>query len=47
MKTQKKMAICLLVLAIASACVEGDGTVAVLLAPLAIWLLTTKKKVVQ
>jgi len=47
MKSQKKMAILFLVLGIASALVEGDGTAAVLIVPLALWLFATKKKVVQ
>lgn len=47
MKTQKKMAICLLVLGIASAFIENDGTAALLLVPMALWLFATKKKVVQ
>lgn len=47
MKTQRRMAITLLVLAIASTFVEGDGTFAVLGVPLALWLLATKKKVVR
>lgn len=47
MKTQKKMAVMLFALGIASTLIEGDGTVAVLLVPMAIWLFATKKKVVQ
>lgn len=47
MRSQKKMAILLFVLGIASTLIEGDGTVAVLLVPMAIWLFATKKKVVQ
>ena len=47
MRTQRKCALLLLALGVASAFVEGDGTVAVLLVPLAIWLFATKKKVVQ
>ena len=47
MKTQKRMAVTLLVLAIASTFIEGDGTFAILGVPLALWLFTTKKKVVQ
>lgn len=46
-REQKAMGVVLAVLGLASAVIEGDGTVALLLVPLGIALMLTKKIVVR